>query len=74
MAAGAAVAAGAAGVYMGSAAKAQENKLHDGSIHPDAAALASDAKNKAKTANLLYGIAGVAAAASVTLYFVEVKF
>jgi hypothetical protein len=74
IAAGAAVAAGAAGIFMGASAKAQEDKLKDGTVHPDADQIAKDAQSKAKAANVLYGISGVAAAAGVTLYFVEVKF
>jgi tetratricopeptide (TPR) repeat protein len=72
--AGVALAAGAAGVYMGVAAKQQQDKLQDGTLHADAASIASDAESKAKTANVLYGVAGVAAATGVTLYFVRGTF
>jgi PEGA domain len=74
VAAGVAVAAGAAGVAYGVAASRQADKLRDGFPHADAAALASGAQSKATTANVLYGISGVAAAAGVTLFFVEGKF
>ncbi len=74
VAAGVAVAAGAAGAAMGLAANRQAETLRDGNSHADAAALAADAQKKATTANLLYGISGVAAAAGVTLFFVEGKF
>jgi hypothetical protein len=72
--AGVAVAAGAAGVAYGVAARSQANKLRDGNLHPDAAALASDARRKATTANMFYGLSGVAAAAGATLFIVEGKF
>jgi hypothetical protein len=74
VAAGVAVAAGAAGVAYGVAASRQADKLRDGNVHSDAAALASGARSKATTANVLYGVSGVAAAAGVTLFFVEGKF
>jgi tetratricopeptide (TPR) repeat protein len=72
VAAGAAVAAASAGAYYGLAAKDAESKLHDGTSAPDA--LADEAKGKARTANALYGVAGAAAAAGVTLFFVEGRF
>jgi tetratricopeptide (TPR) repeat protein len=74
VAAGVAAAAGAAGVAYGVAARSQADKLRDGTVHADAAALASGARSKATTANVLYGISGVAAAAGVSLFFVEGKF
>ena len=74
VAAGVAVAAGAAGVAYGVAASRQAGKLRDGTVHADAASLASGARSKATTANVLYGVSGVAAAAGVTLFFVEGKF
>lgn len=74
VAAGVAVAAGAAGVAYGLSASRQADKLRDGTIHADAAALASGARSKATTANVLYGISGVAAAAGATLFFVEGEF
>jgi len=74
IAAGVAVAAGAAAVAYGVSAKNQAATLTDGSVHSDAAALASGAQSKATTANVLYGISGVAAAAGVTLFFVEGTF
>ena len=74
IAAGAAVAALAAGAWFGLEAQRQQDALRDGTVHEDADALARDATQKAKTANLLYGISGVAAAAGITLYFVEGTF
>jgi hypothetical protein len=72
--AGVTVAAGAAGVVMGMAARQQEQKLLDGTLHADAASIAKDAQGKATAANVLYGIAGVAAATGITLYFVQGSF
>jgi hypothetical protein len=74
VAAGMATAAGLAGAWMGVAAKRQQDRLLDGSPHPDAAALARDAQRKATAANVLYGLSGVAAAAGVTLFYVEGRF
>jgi hypothetical protein len=74
VAAGIAVAAGVAGVAYGVAASRQAATLRDGTVHADAASLASGAQQKATTANVLYGISGVAAAAGVTLFFVEGTF
>ena len=67
-------AAGVAAVAYGAAASRQAETLRDGTVHSDAAALASGAQSKATTANVLYGISGVAAAAGVTLFFVEGTF
>jgi tetratricopeptide (TPR) repeat protein len=72
VAAGAAVAAASAGAYYGLAAKDAESKLHDGASGRDA--LADEATGKARTANILYGVAGAAAAAGVALFFVEGRF
>lgn len=74
VAAGAAVAALSAGVYQGLEARDAESKLRDGTFHPDADGLADDAKTKSRTANVLYGVAGAAAAAGVTLFFFEGRF
>lgn len=74
VAAGVSVAALAAGAWFGLEAQRQQDALRDGAIHEDADALAKDATQKAKTANVLYGISGVAAAAGVTLFFVEGTF
>lgn len=71
---GAAAVAGAAGAWFGAAAARQQDALRDGTVHPDADALARDARSKAKTANLLYGLSGAAAAAGVTLFVVEGRF
>ncbi|ACG74917.1 PEGA domain protein [Anaeromyxobacter sp. K] len=74
VAAGAAAAALAAGAIYGQAAQRKRDALVDGAPHDDAAALARDARSKARTANVLYGIAGAAGAAGVTLFFVEGTF
>jgi hypothetical protein len=74
VAAGTAVAAVSAGLWFGAAADRKRDTLLDGQTHEDAASLARDAKSKARTANVLYGIAGAAGAAGVTLFFVEGKF
>jgi len=74
VAAGVAVAAGAAGIALGVAASKQSETLRDGQYHADAASIASGAQSKATTANVLYGISGVAAATGVTLFFLEGKF
>jgi len=76
IAAGAAGVALAAGAYYGYSASQDEDALH-GMVDPDGAAArkyASDAKSKAKTANVLYAVSGAAAAAGVTLFFVEKRF
>ncbi len=74
VAAGTAVAAVAAGLWFGAEADRKRDRLLDGETHEDAASLAREAKSRARTANVLYGIAGAAGAAGVTLFFVEGKF
>ena len=74
VAAGVAVAAGAAGIGFGVAASKQSETLRNGDYHADAASIASGARSKATTANVLYGLSGVAAATGVTLFFLEGKF
>jgi len=74
IAAGVAVAAGAAGIAFGVSASKQSETLRNGDYHADAASMASGAQSKATTANVLYGISGVAAATGVTLFFLEGKF
>ena len=74
VAAGTAVAAVAAAAWFGAAAQRQRDTLLDGQVHDDAASLARDARSKARTANVLYGVAGAAGAAGVTLFFVEGRF
>ncbi|ABC83414.1 PEGA domain-containing protein [Anaeromyxobacter dehalogenans] len=74
VAAGAAAAALTAGVLYGQSAQRKRDALVDGTPHDDAASLARDARSKARTANVLYGIAGAAGAAGVTLFFVEGTF
>jgi tetratricopeptide (TPR) repeat protein len=74
VAAGAAVAAASAGAYYGLAADDSASTLRDGTPHANANALQDDAKSKARTANVLYGVAGAAAATGVTLFFLEGRF
>ena len=74
VAGGVAVAAGIAGAAYGVSASRKAATLRDGNVHADAATLARDARQNASTANVLYGISGVAAAAGVTLFFLEGKF
>jgi len=86
IAAGAAVAAVAVGGYYGYSARRDENAIH-GSTPPAGATsgqLAAyrreltqrtdDAKSKARMANILYAAGGGAAAAGVTLFFLEKRF
>jgi hypothetical protein len=74
VAAGTAVAAAGAGAYFGVTARQKSQQLTDGTVHSNAAALASDAKRSAQRANVAYGIAAAAGAAGVTLFFVEGRF
>jgi len=76
VAAGAAVAAVAAGAYFGAAARSEAGTIDDGTIRTKAEnnALQDRADEKARTANVLYGVAGAAAAAGVTLFFIEGSF
>lgn len=71
IAAGTAVVAAAAGGYYGWSARQAESALDRGY---DGAADAADAKSRARRANVMYAVAGSAAAAGVTLFFVEKKF
>ncbi len=75
VAAGAAGAALAAGVAYGLAARSASDDLrraeHDGATSQR---LADSAGSRARTANVLYGVAAVAGAAGVTLFFVEGRF
>ena len=75
VAAGTAVAAAAAGAYFGWSAQQDAEKV-DGIVNDGAQAqqAASDAQSKAHTANVLYAVSGAAAAAGITLFFVEGKF
>lgn len=76
IAAGAAGVALAAGAYFGWAASQDEDALAD-MTEPnggDARKYAESAESNAKRANVMYAIAGGAAAAGVTLFFVEGKF
>ncbi len=75
VAAGAAVAAAATGAYFGWSASQDEDTLH--SLPPDSTdkeRYASSAESNAKKANVMYAVAGGAAAAGLTLFFVERKF
>lgn len=75
IAAGTAVAAAAAGGYFGWSARQDEDAI-DGIVNDGARArrTAKDAESKARTANVLYAVSGAAAAAGVTLFFVEKRF
>jgi hypothetical protein len=76
IAAGTAVAAAAAGAYYGISAERDSDALHSMTA-PDgeaASRYASDAAAKARRANVMYAVAGGAAAAGVTLFFVEKRF
>jgi hypothetical protein len=73
---GAAVAAGAAGVWFGASARSDERALA-GMATPDGARssqLAQSAQSKARTANALFAFAGGAAVAAGTLYVIEARF
>ncbi len=76
IAAGVAGAAVAAGAYFGVAAKQDEDALKSMSQPNggDAQKYASSAESNSRKANTMYAVAGVAAAAGVTLFFVERKF
>jgi len=75
VAAGAAGAAAAGAVTLGLLARSDSRELlarpHE---RAEAQALHDSARGKSRTANVLYGVAGVAAAAGVTLFFVEGSF
>jgi len=73
VAAGAAVVAAGAGLYYGIQAHNASNDLNSMTVPNGARAqdLANSASSRARTANILYGVAGAAAAAGVTLYFLE---
>jgi hypothetical protein len=75
IAAGTAIAAAAAGAYFGLEAQHDEDAIEgivgDGAL---AERTARDAESKARKANVLYAVAGGAAAAGVTLFFVEQRF
>ena len=75
IAAGAAVVATAVGGYYGWSARQAESAIDDTVNDAGTAdAHASDATSRARRANTLYVVAGSAAAAGVTLFFVEKKF
>jgi hypothetical protein len=76
IAAGTAVAALAAGIWVGASARSDARAI-DALPAPDGAAAgsyASGATSKARTANVLFGIAGGAAAVGAGLYVLEARF
>jgi hypothetical protein len=76
IAGGAAVASAAAGVWFGASARSDERSLA-GMSTPDgarASQLAQSAQTKARTANMLFALAGGAAVAAGTLYVIEARF
>ncbi len=77
VAGGVAVVAAGAGVYYGVQAQNASDKLVNAAqpLPPgEAQKYYDDAKSKSKTANILYGVAGAAGAAGVTLFFLEGSF
>ncbi len=77
VAGGAAVAAAGAGVYFGMQAQNASDKLVNASqpLAPgEAQRLYDEARSRSRTANILYGVAGAAGAAGVTLFFLEGSF
>lgn len=75
IAAGTAVVAAAVGGYYGWSARQAESSIDDTVNDAGTAdAHVSDATSRARRANTLYVVAGSAAAAGVTLFFVEKKF
>ncbi|HET6922545.1 MAG TPA: PEGA domain-containing protein [Anaeromyxobacteraceae bacterium] len=77
VAGGVAVAAAGAGVWYGMQAQDASDKLVKASqpLPPgEAQKYYDEAKSKSKTANILYGVAGAAGAAGVTLFFLEGSF
>lgn len=76
IAGGVAVAAAGAGAYYGSKAKSASDKLANGTIwsQSDAQKYYQQAKDDQRNANVLYGVAGGAAAAGVALFFLEGSF
>lgn len=75
VAAGAAGAAAAGAVTLGLMARSDARELTSRARErAEAQPLYDSARSKSRTANVLYGVAGVAAAAGVTLFFVEGSF
>ncbi len=76
IAGGVAVAAAGAGAYYGSKAKSASDKLANGTVwsQSDAQRYYQQAKDNQRNANVLYGVAGGAAAAGVALFFLEGSF
>jgi tetratricopeptide (TPR) repeat protein len=76
IAAGATAAAVATGAYFGWSASKDEDALKSMSAPSgsDAQRYASSAESNARKANTMYAVAGAAAAAGVTLFFVEGRF
>ena len=76
IAGGTAVVAVAAGAWFGASARADARAV-SGLAAPDGAVAsrrARDAESKARTANVLYAVAGGAAATGVTLYVLQARF
>jgi hypothetical protein len=63
-------------IAFGRQAQSRSDELTDGALRTGAQnqELANQAKSSAKKANILYGVAGAAGAASLTLFFVEGRF
>jgi len=76
IAAGTAVAAVAAGIWFGASARSDEQALASMTTPngSEASQLAQSARTKARTANVLFGVAGGAAVAAGALYVLEAKF
>jgi hypothetical protein len=74
VAGGVAVGAVAAGGYFGWVARDRRNALRQGGTTAQLDELARQQKDAARSANVLYGIAGAAGTAGVTLFFVEGRF
>ncbi len=76
IAAGAAAAAAATGAYFGYSARQDEDALRSISqpSGADSRRYAASAESNARKANAMYAVAGAAAAAGLTLFFVEKRF
>jgi tetratricopeptide (TPR) repeat protein len=73
---GAAAAVAGVGTYYGLSAQSASNQLADGTVRTQSQvqSLHDDAQSKARTANILYAVAGATGAAGITLFFVEGSF
>jgi hypothetical protein len=76
VAAGTAAAAVVAGAVLGMQASSENEKINDGTIRTadQIKAIESSRDRKSRTATAFYGVAGAAAAAGVTLFFIEGRF